>query len=269
VRVNSLEIQKMNLRENKLKTLLKSGGVALGTGFASARDPDTVYNIAAAGADFIFIDLEHGPLNLETAIDLLLHAHAAGVTPMIRIPDLQYAYVTRLLDNGANCLLLPHVREPAEVERLVELAKYHPAGRRGWAMGQNGGSNFQNVSDMAAGAAWANEHLLLGLNIETKEAVENLDRMLIPGIDFVIVGFADLSQSYGLIGQFNHPLVQEAKVKVRKLCAERGIFIMDVPFTLDGFKPAIDGGARLLLFGSTVGFVRSGVEQAARKLREQ
>jgi 2-keto-3-deoxy-L-rhamnonate aldolase RhmA len=258
----------MKLRENKLKKLLQDGKVALGCGLQGIRDPDIVYNIADAGADFVFIDLEHGALNLETAVDLLLHAYAAGITPMIRIPDLQYAYITRLLDNGANCLLVPHTREPAEIHRLIELAKYHPAGRRGWAIGQNAGSNYQNVTDMVAGAAWANEQLLLGLNIETKEAVENLDRMLIPGIDFIIVGFADLSQSYGLIGQFNHPLVQEAKAKVRKLCKDRGIYILDVPFTLDHFKPLIDEGARLLLFGGTVGFIRSGVEQAANKLRE-
>ena len=258
----------MKLRENRLKKLLQAGGVALGCGLQGVRDAEIIYNIADAGADFVFIDLEHGALNLETAVDLLLHAHAAGLTPMIRVPDLQYAYVTRLLDNGANCLLLPHTREPAEVNRLIELAKYHPAGRRGWAMGQNGGSNFQNVTDMAAGAKWANEHLLLGLNIETKEAVENLDAMLIPGVDFVIVGFADLSQSYGLIGQFNHPVIQHAKTKVRKLCKERGIFIMDVPFTLDMFKASIDDGAQLLLFGGTVAFIRSGVDQAAKKLRE-
>lgn len=258
----------MNLRENRLKKLLKTGKIALGCGMQGVKDPDVIYNIAHAGADFVFIDLEHGALNLETAVDLLLHTHAAGITPMIRVPDLQYAYITRLLDNGANCLLLPHTREPEEVHRLIELSKYHPAGHRGWAMGQNAGSNYQNVTDMEAGAAWANEHVMLGLNIETKEAVKNLDRMLLPGIDFVIVGFADLSQSYGFIGQFNHPLVQEAKVKVREACKQRGIFIMDVPFTLDSFKPAIDDGARLLLYGSAIGFIRAAVDQAAKKLGE-
>ncbi|SRR5579875_63144 len=258
----------MNLRENKLKKLLISGRVALGCGLQGVKDPDVIYNMAHAGADFVFIDLEHGALNLETAVDLLLHAHAAGITPMIRVPDLQYAYITRLLDNGANCLLLPHTREPGEVHRLIELAKYHPAGRRGWAMGQNAGSNYQNVIDMEAGASWANENLLLGLNIETREAVENLDQMLIPGIDFAIVGFADLSQSYGVIGQFNHPLVREARAKVRDLCKNRGIFIMDVPFSLDAFETTLQDGARLLLYGSAVGFIRSGVEQAAKKLAE-
>jgi 2-keto-3-deoxy-L-rhamnonate aldolase RhmA len=258
----------MKLRENKLKKILQAGGVALGCGLQGTRDPDAIYTIADAGADFVFIDLEHGALNLETAVDLLLHAHAAGITPMIRIPDLQYAYVTRLLDNGANCLLLPHTREPAEVHRLLELAKYHPGGRRGWAIGHNAGSNFQNVTDMAGAAAWANENLLLGLNIETAEAVEQIGAMLVPGIDFIIVGFADLSQSYGLVGQFGHPKVQGAKVKVRSLCKERGIFVMDVPFALESFKPAIDDGARLLLFGSTIGFIRAGVEQAAKKLSE-
>ncbi len=258
----------MNLRENRLKKLLKGGAVALGCGLQGVRDPDIIYNIADAGADFVFIDLEHGALNLETAVDLLLHTYACGMTPMIRVPDLQYAYVTRLLDNGANCLLLPHTREPAEIHRFIELAKYHPEGRRGWAMGQNAGSNYQNVPDMVAGAAWANENLMLGLNIETKEAVENLDSMLIPGIDFVIVGFADLSQSYGVIGQFNHPLVQDAKARTRTLCKDRGIFILDVPFTVEQFKPLIDDGARMLLFSGTIGFIRNGVEQAAKKLRE-
>jgi 2-keto-3-deoxy-L-rhamnonate aldolase RhmA len=258
----------MKLRENKLKKLLKGGGVAFGCGLQGVRDPDVVYNIADAGADFVFIDLEHGALDLESAVDLLLHAYAAGITPMIRVPDLQYAYITRLLDNGANTLLIPHTREPAEIQRLIELSKYHPAGRRGWAMGQNAGTNYQNVTDMVAGAAWANDNLLLGLNIETKEAVENIDGMLIPGIDFIIVGFADLSQSYGLVGQFNHPTVMEAKTKVRKLCKERGIFTMDVPFTLDDFKPLIDEGAQLLLFSGTIGFIRNRVEEAAKKLKE-
>jgi 2-keto-3-deoxy-L-rhamnonate aldolase RhmA len=258
----------MNLRENRLKKLLQGGGVALGCGLQGVRDPDVIYNIADAGADFVFIDLEHGALDLETAVNLLLHTHAAGITPMIRVPDLQYAYVTRLLDNGANCLLVPHTREPSEIHRLIELAKYHPAGRRGWAMGQNAGSNYRNVPDMAAGAAWANDNLLLGLNIETKEAVENLNGMLIPGIDFIIVGFADLCQSYGFVGQFNHPLVQDAKTKVRKLCKERGIFIMDVPFAVEQFKSVIDDGARLLLYSGTIGFIRNGVEQAANKLNE-
>jgi 2-keto-3-deoxy-L-rhamnonate aldolase RhmA len=257
----------MKLRENRLKKLLTTGKIALGCGL-QGKDPDVIYNMALAGADFVFIDLEHGALNLETAVDLIVHTHAAGITPMVRVPDLQYAYITRLLDNGANCLLLPHTREPEEVHRLIELSKYHPAGRRGWAMGQNAGANYQNVTDMQAGAAWANEHLLLGLNIETKEAVKNLEHMLMPGIDFVIVGFADLSQSYGFIGQFNHPLVQEAKAKVREVCKNRGIFIMDVPFTLDSFKTSIDDGARLLLYGSAIGFIRNGVDQAAKKLAE-
>jgi 2-dehydro-3-deoxyglucarate aldolase/4-hydroxy-2-oxoheptanedioate aldolase len=258
----------MNLRENKLKKLLKSGGVALGCGLGAARDPDVIFNIAATGADFVFIDLEHGPYNLETAIDMVLHTHASGMTPMIRVPDLQYAYLTRLLDNGANCLTLPHIKEPAEVARFIELARYHPAGKRGWALSQNPGANFQNVTDPVGAATFVNENVMLGLNIETKEAVENLNQMLMPGIDYVIVGFFDLSQSYGVLGQVNHKVVEDAKAATRKLCKERGIFLMDAAFSMDQFKPMIDNGVQIILYSSTNTFIRSGMEQALKTLKE-
>ena len=145
----------MRLRRNLLKARLDKGEVVMGCMLQAARDPEVVYHVAAAGADFCFIDLEHGPLNLETAVDIVLHAHASGITPMIRLPDLQYAYVTRLLDNGAQTLLLPHVTRPEQVEEFVQLAKYAPRGRRGMAMGMNGGTNFSTVDDLSEGARWA------------------------------------------------------------------------------------------------------------------
>jgi 2-dehydro-3-deoxyglucarate aldolase/4-hydroxy-2-oxoheptanedioate aldolase len=257
----------MPLRENTLKRRIKEGGVALGTNLHAARDPEQVYHVAAAGVDFVFIDLEHGPLNLETAVELVWHCHAAGINPMIRIPDLQYAYVTRLLDNGAQTLLVPHVKEPAEIKRLIDLAKYAPLGHRGFAMGMNAGTNFETVSDPVAGAQWQNDNVFLGINIETAEAVDNLGDMLAPGIDFVIVGYADLSQAFGILGQFEHERIQEVRAQTNKLCVERGIARMVTP-TAGQFRAAVENGDQLLLFGSTMGFVRAGLGAAANEFRE-
>jgi 2-keto-3-deoxy-L-rhamnonate aldolase RhmA len=82
--------------------------------------------------DFVWICTEHSAFNLETVVDLVTHAHAAGITPIVRISDLQYEHVTRLLDSGCQSLILPHIKSSAEVRRFIELAKYYPQGRRGW-----------------------------------------------------------------------------------------------------------------------------------------
>lgn len=257
----------MALRPNLLKQKIREGGVALGYGYRS-RDPEFVYHTGKAGADFAFIDLEHGPFDLETTIDLIWHSHAAGVTPLVRIPDLQYAYVTRLLDNGAQTLLVPHLKEPAEVQRLIQLAKYAPIGSRGMAMGGNAGTNFEATTDYVAGSTWANDNVCLGLNIETPEAVESLSEMLVPGIDFVIVGYGDLAQAYGVIGQHAHPRINAVMEETKTLCAERGIARMATPGNPDQIREQVEDGAQILLYGNTMGFVRAAVQRATSALEE-
>jgi len=112
------------MRVNQLKKTLKSGDVALGTLVWETRGRGVVHTLAQAGMDFVMICTEHSAYNLETVVDLVAHAHAAGITPIVRIPDLEYQSVTRLLDTGCQSLIVPHVKTGAEVRRFVELAKY-------------------------------------------------------------------------------------------------------------------------------------------------
>ena len=250
-----------------LKRRIKEGGVALGCSMHAARDPEIAYHLAAAGADFCSIDLEHGPFNLETVIELVWSAHAAGITPLIRVPDLQYSYITRLLDNGAQSLTVPGLREPDEVQRLIDLTKYSPEGHRGFAMGMNAGTNFEIVTDHVTAAEWANNNVFLGLIIETAEAVENLKEMLVPGIDYIVVGYADLSQAYGIFGQFEHKRIRYVRERAKELCDERGIARMAT--TAPGqLRSALENGYRLLLCGSTMGFVRASLGAAVAELKE-
>src|SRR5260370_16329547 len=83
--------------------------------------------------DFVMICTEHSAYNLETVVNLVAHAHAAGITPIVRIPDLQYQYVTRMLDTGCQSLIVPHVRGGDEVRHFIEYAKNCPERRRGMA----------------------------------------------------------------------------------------------------------------------------------------
>jgi 2-dehydro-3-deoxyglucarate aldolase/4-hydroxy-2-oxoheptanedioate aldolase len=247
------------IQQNELKSRLKKGDAAIGCMLQAGRDPEVLYHLAAAGVDFCFIDMEHGPYNVESVADLILHSRGAGISPLVRIADLQYEHVTRLLDNGAQTILVPHMSEPSEVARLVELSYYAPHGHRGMAIGLNAGSNFEAPADLAEAAASANEQMLVGINIETPSAVEQAKDMLMPGIDFVMVGFADLAQGYGYLGEHDHGLVRSAQDEIRSLAREREIAYMAVAPSSGAVEAELEAGSQVILFGGTMGLLRGAI----------
>jgi 2-keto-3-deoxy-L-rhamnonate aldolase RhmA len=253
------------MRVNRLRATLKAGGVALGTLIWETRGRGVVHTLAAAGMDFVMICTEHSAYNLETVVDLVAHAHAAGITPIVRIPDLQYQYVTRLLDTGCQSLIVPHVKTGAEVRRFVEYAKYHPEGHRGMAIYQGASTEYEDVEPLAA-MAHANANTLLAVLIETEEAVENAEEILIPGIDIALVGHQDLAQSLGVPGQYSHPKVCEANVRVNALCRQRGIALTAGVNNPEGMKGAVESGAQFILYGTDLVLIRREAERAAKAL---
>lgn len=253
------------MRENKLKKTLKSGGVALGTLMWEIRGRGAVHTLAAAGMDFIMICTEHSAYNLETVVELVAQAHAAGITPVVRIPDLEYQYVTRLLDTGCQSLIVPHVKSGAEVRRFIELAKYHPEGKRGMAIYLGASTEYEDVDPVAA-MAHANANTLLSVIIETKEALENVEDILLPGIDLVLVGHQDLTQSLGIPGQYDHPRLREANARVQALCKERGIATAGAVNRPENMKAVVESGAQYLLYGTDVVMLRREAQRAAEAL---
>src|SRR5438093_13586302 len=108
-----------------MERTLKSGGLHLGKLGWETRERGVFHTLAAAGMDFVMICTEHSAYNLETVVELVAQAHAAGLTPVVRIPDLEYQYVPRLVDTGCQGLIVPHVKTGAEVRRRVQLGQYH------------------------------------------------------------------------------------------------------------------------------------------------
>jgi 2-keto-3-deoxy-L-rhamnonate aldolase RhmA len=253
------------MRVNKLRATLKSGGVALGTLVWETRGRGVVHTLAAAGMDFVFICTEHSAYNLETVVDLVAHAHAAGISPIVRIPDLQYQYVTRLLDTGCQSLIATHLKTGAEAKRFVEYAKYHPEGRRGMAIYLGASTEYEDVDPRVA-TAHANANTLLAVLIETREALENIEEILIPGIDLALVGHQDLAQSLGVPGQYGDPRLREATAKVNKLCRERGIATAGAVNQPENMKAVVESGAQFLLYGTDLVLMRREAERAAKAL---
>jgi len=183
----------------------------------------------------------------------------------VRIPDLEYQYVTRLLDTGCQSLIVPHVMTGAEVRRFIEMAKYHPEGKRGMAILMGANTEYQEVDPLKA-MAHANANTLLGVIIETKEAAENVEDILVPGIDLALVGHQDLTQSLGVPGQYDHPRLREASARVHTLCKERGIATAGAANRPENMKAVVESGAQYVLYGTDLILMRREAQRAVEAL---
>jgi len=169
------------------------------------------------------------------------------------------------LDTGCQSLIVPHVKTGAEVRRFIELAKYHPEGKRGMAIYLGASTNYEDVDPLTA-MAHANANTLLSVIIETKEALENVEDILIAGIDLVLVGHQDLTQSLGIPGQYDHPRLREANARVQALCKARGIATAGAVNRPESMKAVVESGAQYLLYGTDLVLMRREAQRAAEAL---
>jgi 4-hydroxy-2-oxoheptanedioate aldolase len=170
--------------------------------------------IAAAGADFIVIDREHGPIGREAMHAMIAATAGTGCSPLVRVPAIDEAEVKAALDAGAEGIVYPLIRSSEDVQRCVAYLTYPPDGSRGWgpfAAHSRFGTSLPDYS-RAVGA-----NVTCCVLIETGEAVENIDAILeVPGLDFVVVAPFDLSSSLGVEGQFDAPVFLEAVAAVER-----------------------------------------------------
>lgn len=207
---------------NTVKQALAAGQVQLGTQIAQMRSGEATRALAAAGFHWVFLDTEHGGLDLETVQDLARACANAGLCPLVRVPDLQYALVARALDCGAQGIIFPRVESPELLAKAVSWMKFPPVGIRGFGLSAahvdyKGGTIPQMIAHF-------NEHTLGVLQIETQLAVDRIDELLsTPGIDVVMVGPVDLSISLGVPGDFLNPKMVSTVEKIRDACLAHNI----------------------------------------------
>ncbi len=192
------------MKTNPVKKALQAGSVVIGSEVSRFRCPDISRIYARAGFDFVFIDMEHTAFSLETVADMVQAARGSGIVPIVRVPQAEYAFVARVLDAGAQGIIVPRVNTPAQVEQLVSWVRYPPAGIRGFACNTAQTDGEPVAIDEFIDAA--NRETLLVIQIERREAVANLEEMLaIDGVDVACLGFMDLTVDMGIAGQLDHP----------------------------------------------------------------
>ena len=184
------------MRTNTTKAKLAEGKVVYGA-IVSRFAPDIVEIFGAIKYDFVMIDCEHGPMNLDQVEHMVRAAEAFGITPIARIPDHDDATILRFLDRGVQGLIIPHVNTKEEAESVTPAARYYPEGRSGVA-GSGRAHDYGTAGTREESSSWINSQVMVIPMIEETQAVDNLDSILkVSGVDVLHVAAGDLSQSMG------------------------------------------------------------------------
>jgi len=254
----------MDMPKNKLKAALKAGRSQIGL-WSSLSSSYSVEVIAGAGFDWILLDSEHSPADIENLLTQLQAAAPYPAHAVVRIPWNDMVTIKRTLDIGAQSLLIPYVSTADEARAAVSYTRYPPAGVRGVA-GTTRATRFGRVKDYAK---TAHEELCVLVQVETQAALDNIEAICaVDGVDGVFIGPADLHASMGYPGEIANakvkPLIDDAIKRIRKCGRAPGIL---TPNEADA-KHWIECGALFTAVGSDVGILARGAEALAAKFRK-
>ena len=183
------------MRTNTTKAKLAEGKVVFGA-IINRYAPDQVELFGALGYDFVMIDCEHGPMDLDQVEHMVRAGEVFGITPITRIPNHADDTILRFLDRGVQGIIVPHINTREDADAVARAARYYPEGHRGVGGGRAHDYGVGTTRDEST--AWINSQMLVIPMVEETEAVENLDAILsVPGVDVLHVAAGDLGQSMG------------------------------------------------------------------------
>jgi 4-hydroxy-2-oxoheptanedioate aldolase len=206
--------------------------------------PHVAELLSHAGYEWIIIEMEHNALDYAEVEHILMAISSADTIPIVRVPSSDQVYIQRALDVGGMGILVPMVRTPEEAQAIVNATRYPPDGVRGLG----GLRATRYMADNSDYLARANDHILVAIILETKEAVENLEVIVsVPGIDVLYIGLWDLCASYGLDPmKMPHAEMDEVVEYVLRVGRERGVAI---GITTQDLREALERGITMLGYG--------------------
>jgi 4-hydroxy-2-oxoheptanedioate aldolase len=253
----------MELPQNTFKRALKAGKAQIGL-WSSLSSNYSVEVIAGAGFDWILLDSEHSPADIESLLRQLQAAAPYPTQPIVRVPWNDMVWIKRVLDIGAQTLLVPYVSTAAEARDAVAYTRYPPQGLHGVA-GTTRATRFGRIKDYAKRA---HEETCLLVQVETRAALDNIEAIAaVDGVDGIFIGPADLHASLGHTGEIAHasvkPLIDEAIRRIRKCGCAPGIL---TPNEADA-RHWLGCGALFVAVGADVGILARGAETLAAKFK--
>jgi 4-hydroxy-2-oxoheptanedioate aldolase len=255
----------MDLPINSFKRALGGGRPQIGL-WLSLADPYCAELCAGAGFDWLLIDAEHSPNDVRSILAQLQAVAPYPVHPIVRPPFGDTVTIKRLLDIGAQTLLIPMVETGEQAAALVAAMRYPPAGVRGVGALSARASRFSRVPNYLHKAE---AELCLIVQVESKRALDNLDDIAkTPGVDAVFIGPSDLSAALGHLGNANHPevhaAIEDAVKRIRAAGRAAGIMTPDETLA----RRALEFGCSFVAVGADAAILARGTEALAKKFKE-
>jgi 4-hydroxy-2-oxoheptanedioate aldolase len=254
------------VRSNDLKKKLLRDETGVGLIMLSA-DPHVVGITAAAGYDYVMPDMEHTGISLRELESVVRAADVAGIATIARVPGPTKRDILSVLETGVQGIMVPFVESVVEAKSVVEAARYGPIGRRG--MYYLGYASDYGRTPPADHFPRANEEVLIIIQIETAKGVQlAADIAAVPGVDCLLVGPGDLSQSLGVRWEFEHPAVWEAINSTFNATRMAGKIAGIMPAGLDYAARCEEAGARLMIWGPDLLMFQRAAQEDAAKIAE-
>jgi 2-keto-3-deoxy-L-rhamnonate aldolase RhmA len=258
----------MTTMTNAARDRLAKGELSIGVGLRQARTVDIAAAMKTAGYDWLFLDLEHGTMSEDMAVQIAMAANGYGIAPMVRVPNRQYDMATRVLDGGAWGIVMPHVDTPEEAREVADRLRYPPQGHRSVA-GNMPQFAFQTMP-LAESASAINKNLLVVVMLETPRAIENADAIAaVPGVDVLLVGANDLAMEMGIPQQLGNDRMINAYQRLVAACKKHNKWAgLGGVYTEDLITKYIGMGARFVLAGGDMAFMMAAAQARTKFLRE-
>ena len=256
------------LRSNPLRAGLKQDRVQIGTWINLARNPAILTLLQAAGLDYARVDMEHSSPSIETVADMAVLSRALDFPLIVRPPEGNREWITRLLDAGVWGLHIPQVDTPEIARRVADAAHYAPQGKRGMAA-FGPGHDFATQPAAAERLTHLNEQVYVTAMLESAEAFRHLDEIVAtPGIDAFTIGPTDLAQDLGVYGTSRQAeTLDDHRTRLIAAAHKRGKEVAMLVDSLDEAERWIREGVKLIAYASDAGVLHAGYRQAVERLR--
>jgi 2-keto-3-deoxy-L-rhamnonate aldolase RhmA len=248
---------------NDFRARLKRGDALLGT-MVTLPSPPSAEVLASLGFDWLFVDAEHGPLETAELLGILTAVNRRAAC-LVRVPSCDAVQIAKVLDLGADGIIVPQVNTPEQAAAAVRFARYPPEGARGvgLARAHGYGLKFKEYVDSA------NREIAVVVQAEHAIAVENIDSIArVPGVDAVLLGPYDLSASLGKMGQVDAPEVVAAIGRVTDACRAAGMRLGYFGVNAAAVRPYVGRGYTLIVAGVDTTLLAGAARGLLAELRE-
>jgi 2-dehydro-3-deoxyglucarate aldolase/4-hydroxy-2-oxoheptanedioate aldolase len=252
----------------RLKDLLADNQLVRVFGLGQFLHPKFIEVLGLQGGyDAVWFDHEHAGISIAQVEQSALAARACGLDSFVRLAPTDYATVMRPLEAGAGGIMAAQVRNAVQTEQVVQWAKFQPRGQRG-VNGLGVDANYGRLPPKEYFAK-ANRESFIAIQIEHAEAVEDIERIAaVPDVDVLFIGPADLGQSMGLPGDWDHPRIWDAIEKVAHAARKNGIHWAIVAITPAFARRCVELGCRCLNIGFDSWVIHDGVKAAKERFGE-